>query len=134
MVMLRITGVAVVAAVVVAAVTAAVPAALAKNGGQASTGKDRFDLKGEVYQSFKIEMKNKANRPLKTVKAGTYRIKIEDKSAIHNFHLTGPGVNKSTFISRVGETTWTVRLKPGKYKFFCDPHRSTMRGSFRVTT
>ncbi len=101
-------------------------------GARADTAKKRFDLKGEVYEDFKIEMKNKANRALRTTKAGTYRIKVDDKSAIHNFHLIGPGVNKSTSVSRVGETTWTVKLKPGKYTFLCDPHASGMRGSFRV--
>ena len=100
----------------------------------AATAKDSFDLKGEVYQNFKIEMKNSANRPLKTVKAGTHRIKIEDKAAIHNFHLVGPGVDKSTSVSGVGERIWTVKLKPGTYTFFCDPHASSMRGTFRVTS
>jgi plastocyanin len=99
----------------------------------ASTAKERFDLKGEVYQNATIEMKNSANRDLKTVKAGIHRIKVEDKASIHNFHLNGPGVNKSTSVSGVGETVWTVNLKPGKYTYFCDPHASTMRGSFRVT-
>jgi plastocyanin len=78
-------------------------------------------------------MKNAAGRPLKTVKAGTYRIKIEDKATTHNFRLKGPGVNKATSVSRRVETTWTVRLRPGKYTFRCDPHASMMRGSFRVT-
>ncbi len=114
--------------------TAASAQASTAAGVQANTAKNRFDLKGEVYPNFKIEMKNKANRALKTVKAGTYRIKIEDKSAIHNFHLVGPGVNKSTSVSRVGETTWTIKLNPGTYTFLCDPHASMMRGSFRVTT
>jgi plastocyanin len=95
--------------------------------------KDRFDLKGQVYPNFKIEMKNSANRPLRTVKAGTYRIKIEDKSAIHNFRLTGPGVNKATTVPFIGERIWTVTLKRGKYVFVCDPHADEMRGSFRVT-
>jgi plastocyanin len=113
------------------AALAVVAAALV--GGQAASAKERFDLKGEVYPNFKIEMKNSANRALKTVKAGTYRIEIEDKSSIHNFHLLGPGVNKSTSVSGVGERIWTVRLKPGKYTFQCDPHASQMRGSFRVT-
>jgi plastocyanin len=99
-----------------------------------ATAKDSFDLKGQVYQNFKIEMKNSANSPLKTVKAGTHRIKIEDKTSIHSFHLTGPGVNKSTSVSGVGEAIWTVKLKPGKYTYFCDPHASSMRGSFRVTS
>lgn len=48
--------------------------------------KDTFQLKGEVYaSSFKIEMKNAAGRTLKTVRAGTYRIKIEDHATMHNF-------------------------------------------------
>jgi hypothetical protein len=53
--------------------------------------------------TYKIELKNSANRPLKTVQAGTHRIKIEDKASIHNFHLVGPGVDRSTSVSGVGE-------------------------------
>jgi plastocyanin len=99
----------------------------------AGSAKGSFDLKGEVYANgFKIEMKNSANRTLKTVKAGTHRIKVEDMASIHNFHLVGPGVNKSTSIAGKTETVWTVRLRPGTYRFFCDPHASMMRGSFRV--
>jgi plastocyanin len=101
--------------------------------GNAATGKDAYDLKGEVYASgFKIEMVNHANQHLRIVKAGTYRIKIEDKASMHNFHLTGPGVNKSTSVGSVTETTWTVRLKPGKYTYACDAH-AQMRQTFRVT-
>jgi plastocyanin len=117
-------------------VLAVVGAALAAVAGvNAGTAKDSFDLKGEVYGNsmFKIEMTNRAGRALKTVKAGTYRIKIEDKGSIHDFHLTGPGVNKSTSISFVGDRIWTVKLKRGTYRFVCDPHASMMRGSFRVT-
>jgi len=33
-----------------------------------------------------------------TVKAGTYTITIHDKSNIHDFHLTGPGVDKKTSV------------------------------------
>jgi plastocyanin len=69
----------------------------------------------------------------KTVKAGTYKIVIHDRSAIHNFHLTGPGVNKKTSVSAVRTTTWTVKLKKGTYKFVCDPHRTIMHGVLRVT-
>lgn len=103
--------------------------------GTSATAKGNFQLKGQVYgdSTFKIEMKNAAGRKLKTVKAGTYRIKIEDKATIHNFRLKGPGVNKATSIGGRTETTWRVRLRPGKYTFQCDPHASTMRGSFRVT-
>ena len=114
------------AAAAAIAATAAVPSGNAK---------DRFDLKGEVYGNalFKIEMKNQAGRKLTSIKAGTYRIKIEDKATIHNFRLIGPGVNRATSIPRRAETVWTVRLKPGRYQFVCDPHVGAMRGSFRVT-
>ena len=68
-----------------------------------------------------------------TVKPGTYTIVIHDKSNIHNFHLTGPGVNKATSVGGTGTTTWTVTLKKGTYKYVCDPHATAMKGSFKVT-
>ena len=102
-----------------------VPGALAKQ---------TFQLKGEVYaKGFKIEMKKASGAKLRTIKAGTYRIKIEDMASIHNLHLKGPGVDKKTSIAGKAETIWTVRLRPGKYTFVCDPHASMMRGSFVVT-
>ena len=104
-------------------------------GAAAAPAKDTYQLKGEVYPNalYKIEMENKAGKDLKTVKAGTYRIKIEDKASIHNFRLRGPGVNKATSVARRSETIWTVRLRKGTYTFLCDPHASEMRGTFRVT-
>ena len=103
-------------------------------GVNAATSKESFDLKGEVYPNYKIEFVNAADKTVKTVKAGTKRIKIEDKSKIHNFHLKGPGVNRSTTVGFVGERIWqvAVKLKPGKYTYWCDPHSSLMHGSFRV--
>jgi plastocyanin len=107
-------------------------ALVAVAGVNAATSKESFDLKGEVYPNYKIEFVNRADAKVKSVKAGTKRIKIEDKSPIHNFHLRGPGVNKSTSVGFVGERIWTVKLKPGKYSYWCDPHSSMMRGSFKV--
>jgi plastocyanin len=90
-------------------------------------------LKGQVGPGFSIEL-TKAGKKVKTIKAGSYKIKVEDKGSIHNFHLTGPGVNKSTTIPFTGEKTWTVKLKPGKYTYQCDIHASEgMKGSFKVT-
>jgi plastocyanin len=102
--------------------------------GLAAGSKETFDLKGEVYPvAFKIEMKNEANRKLVSVKAGTYRIKIEDPSTIHNFRLRGPSLNRATTVAGKSESVWTVRLKKGTYRFLCDPHAATMKGTFRVT-
>ena len=69
----------------------------------------------------------------KSVKAGTYTIVVRDKSSLHNFHLTGPGVNKLTGIPWIGTTTWTVKLKKGTYRYVCDPHLAIMHGSLQVT-
>ncbi len=69
----------------------------------------------------------------KTVKAGTYVITIHDRSSIHNFHLTGPGINKATSVQAVGTKKWTVKLKKGTYRFVCDPHRAIMHGVLKVT-
>jgi plastocyanin len=91
-------------------------------------------LKGETGPGFSIEVMNPAGKDLKTIKAGTYRIKVEDKSSVHNFHLLGPGLNKKTGVGFKGETTWTIKLKPGKYTYQCDPHASSgMKDTFRVT-
>jgi hypothetical protein len=67
-------------------------------GGNAATGKSAYDLKGEVYMAFKIEMKNRANQPSRRSRPGRTGSKIEHKASIHNFHLVGPGVNKSTAV------------------------------------
>jgi len=81
--------------------------------------------KGNVGPGFVISMTTKPS------KAGTVKIVVNDKSAIHNFHLTGPGVNVKTAVSAVGSKTFTVTLKKGTYKFICDPH-PFMKGSFTV--
>jgi plastocyanin len=87
----------------------------------------RGTLTGTVGPGFTITMSKSS------VKAGTYAITIRDRSAIHDFHLTGIGVNKSTGISAVGTHVWTVRLRRGLYRFVCDPHRTIMHGVLKVT-
>lgn len=108
--------------------TLAVAAVVAAPVSATSTG-----LVGEVGPGFSIEVQ-KNGKDLKTIKAGIYRIKIEDKSTIHNFHLIGPGLNKKTGVAFKGETTWRIRLKPGRYTYQCDPHALRgMKDHFRVT-
>jgi plastocyanin len=63
---------------------------------------------------------------------GDYTINVSDKSSAHNFHLTGPGVDMQTEVSEEGDTPWTVTLQAGEYRFVCDPHASSMNGSFTV--
>jgi plastocyanin len=74
-----------------------------------------------------------AGKKVTKLKAGTYTIVVQDQASDHNFHLTGPGVNKSTSVGGKGTTTWTVTLKKGTYTYVCDPHASFMKGSFTVS-
>ena len=106
--------------VVVAALSA--PSALA--GGSTLTG--------TVGPGFNISLKQ-GGKTVTKLTAGTYTITIQDKSDIHDFHLTGPGVNKTTSVGGQGATTWKVTLKKGTYKYVCDPHASFMHGSFKVS-
>ncbi|MGI8420755.1 MAG: plastocyanin/azurin family copper-binding protein [Gaiellaceae bacterium] len=106
------------------ALTVAVPAAVA--GGQSAT------LVGTVGPGFTITL-TQGGKKVTALKAGSYTIKISDKSNIHNFHLSGPGLNKTTSVPKVYSTTWKVTLKKGTYKFVCDPHVSIMHGSVKVS-
>ena len=83
--------------------------------------------KGTVGPGFTISM---AKKP---TKAGKIRLVVADKSDFHNFHLSGPGVNVKTSVPTVGSKTFTVTLKKGTYRFVCDPHASSMKGSFKVS-
>jgi plastocyanin len=89
-------------------------------------------LTGTVGPGFTISLK-RFKKPLVSLKAGTYSITVSDKSNIHNFHLRGPGVNKQiTAVGFVGTKSITVKLTKGVYRFVCDPHATTMKGSFKV--
>ena len=67
------------------------------------------------------------------ITAGTYTLVVDDMSASHNFHLTGPGVDVKTEVGAEGQETFTVTLQAGDYRYQCDPHSASMNGSFTVT-
>jgi plastocyanin len=82
---------------------------------------------GTVGPGFTISM---AKKP---TKAGRITLVVTDKSSIHNFHLKGPGVNVKTTVPFTGTKTFkNLALKKGKYSFLCDPHPTTMKGSFTI--
>ena len=90
-------------------------------------------LVGTVGPGFTITLK-KSGKKVTKLKAGKYSIAVSDLSSSHNFHLTGAGVNKSTKVGGTAKATWTVTFKKGKtYRFVCDPHATTMKGSFKTT-
>ena len=96
----------------------------------ASTG---TTLDGTVGPGFDISLKDSSGNDVTTLTPGTYTINVDDKADIHNFHLSGPGVDEATDVSGTGTTTWTVTLQAGTYTFQCDPHSTSLHGSFEVS-
>lgn len=94
-------------------------------GGAAAEG---GTLEGRVGPGFDISLGGTDG-----IEAGTYTLTVDDMSPAHNFHLTGPGgVDVSTSVGERGEESFEVTLEPGEYTFLCDPHATSMRGTFTV--
>ena len=110
----------------IAAVLAVVPAA-------AAPAQPRETLRAEVGPGFTISLRRADGTAVTHLDPGEYAIVVDDKASDHNFHLSGAGVDLSTSVERVETVTWTVVFADGQtYRFQCDPHSATMRGSFGV--
>jgi len=90
-------------------------------------------LRGTVGPSFTIKL-TKAGKAVKTLRAGTYRLTVADRSAQHNFVLEREGGAERvvTSVPFVGTKSVTVRLSRGVWKFYCEPHAAAMSGRFAV--
>jgi plastocyanin len=76
----------------------------------------------------------KGGHSVKSLAAGRYTFVVHDDSAIHSFALDGPhGFAKDfTTVPFKGTKTITLKLKAGKYKYYCKAHEATMFGRFTV--
>jgi plastocyanin len=90
-------------------------------------------LAGTVGPGFTIKL-TKAGKAVKSLPAGTYRITVSDRSAIHNFVLEKEhGAERQiTSVGFSGTKTVTMKLTRGSWKFYCEPHQSAMFGKFTV--
>jgi plastocyanin len=113
---------------------AAVVAASVLSAGALARRSATPTLVGTVGPGFTITLKQNS-KVVKTLKAGTYTLVVHDKASIHAFSLDGPhGYAKDfTTVPFTGTKTFTVKLKVGKYKYYCPPHESFMFGRFTVT-
>ncbi len=103
----------------------------ASSGGSASANVLTGTVgKGDAYV---ITLVDSTGAPVHSLKAGAYTVKIKDDSRIHDFHLTGPGVDESTSVPQTTSVTWSVNLQKGSYTYVCDPHAQSMTGSFTVS-
>jgi plastocyanin len=113
------------------AVAVAVAALAAAGNGSAATPKT---VNGTVGPDFTITLTMRGKNVTK-LKAGTaYRFVISDQASIHDFHLSGPGVNRVlTGVEFTGTKSFVLTLKKGTYRFLCDPHSGIMHGRFLVS-
>jgi len=97
-------------------------------------------LKGVVGPGFTISLK-KAGKSVKgkTLKAGTYKFVISDKSDFHNFTLEREKPKKPHFEFHITKTGFTgsktkiITFKPGSWRFYCSIYEAMMHGDFKVT-
>jgi hypothetical protein len=84
--------------------------------------------------AFVITLKTASGKLVKTIPAGTYTFVIHDFSSIHAFNLDGPhGFSHDfTTIPAITTKTTTLKLKAGKYKYYCPNHESIMFHHFTV--
>jgi hypothetical protein len=103
----------------------ALPAALALGQGA--------ELEGTVGPGFNISL-TRSGADVTRLAPGNYQITVNDLGDIHNFHLTGPGVDQQTSIGATERVTWQVTFVNGTYRYICDVHPTQMRGEFAVGT
>jgi hypothetical protein len=90
-------------------------------------------LYGRVAAPRVITLKRADGTNVTHLSSGNKTFVIRDRSANHNFHLRGPGVNKETGVAFVGRRKWRgVHLSNGTYTFLCDVHPGTMTRTFTV--
>jgi plastocyanin len=97
-----------------------------------ASARTNVTLQANVGPTFTISLRDASSAGVSHLDPGTYTIHVVDQSDLHNFHLFGPGVDKATDVGTEGVQDWEVTLVDGTYRFQCDAHVTTMRGSFTV--
>lgn len=86
---------------------------------------------------FNITLNGPDGKKVQRLLPGTYTVVVDDRSAIHNFHLASnddPTVNFRTDVAFVGQESFTVTFRNDtEYAYACEPHWQIMNGSFLVT-
>ncbi|HEU0303658.1 MAG TPA: hypothetical protein VFR32_03675 [Gaiellaceae bacterium] len=76
---------------------------------------------------MKLDLTNAAGRHLRSLTVGRYLVVVSDRSAVENFHLTGPGVDRKTGVKAKGTFRWSVRFRRGVYRYRSDEHPKRAR-------
>jgi len=95
---------------------------------------DAPTLQGNVGPAFSITLNDPSGAPISHLDPGEFAVHVTDQADEHDFHLVGPGVDQETPLLGQGTFDWSVSLTDGTYRFFCDAHPTSMKGSFTVGT
>lgn len=101
--------------------------------GSAQSAARATALSVTVGPGFTIKLVDANGRSVTQLDPGAYSITIRNLSPAqeHNFHLTGPGIDKASAFDNA-TVTWDVTLVDGTYRYKCDAHSTIMKGSFHV--
>jgi hypothetical protein len=94
-------------------------------------------LKGVVGPGYSIKL-TKGGKKIESLKAGTYKFVITDRSTYHNFTVEREKPSKPKLEKHLTGTAFTgmktveVTLKPGSWSFYCSNHEAQMHGDFKV--
>jgi plastocyanin len=120
------------ASIAIVATTAAVLVVSVGASGKTATP----TLKGTVGPGYTITLTMNGKK-VKSLKRGTYKFAVADKSTFHNFTVErekgGKFEKDLTSVSFTGSKTVTLKLGAGSWKYYCKVHEPMMYGFFKVT-
>lgn len=105
-----------------AAVLATSALAVAGCGGGDDAGGDAAGVAVEagatlvatVGPGFDIALETQDGEPVASAAPGAYTLEVSDESSIHNFHLTGPGVDEDSGVAEEGALPGRSPSSPGR--------------------
>jgi plastocyanin len=106
-------------------------------GASPAASEDVPQLVGTVGPGFTINLADASGKHVQIVDAGRYQLLVHDLSDIHNFVLGSKSTGErlaDSGVEFVGDKTFDIELKPGRYGYACSPHFEVMNGSLTVVT
>jgi hypothetical protein len=120
------------ASIAIIATTAAVLVVSVGASGRTATP----TLKGTVGPGYTISL-TMDGKKVKSLKRGTYKFVVADRSTFHNFTVErekgGKFEKDLTSVAFTGNKTVTLKLGTGSWKYYCKVHEPMMYGFFKVT-
>ena len=87
---------------------------------------------------FTITLNDASGKRVSEIAPGAYTVVVQDRSAVHNFHLASnedATVDFRTDLEFVDEQSFTVSFRDHThYAYACEPHWQTMNGAFLATS